>query len=75
MKIFKTAFASNGKTINTLLISSKNLKNETVQTARSGVNDVSDSALQTAYSNWQTAYVNYMVYNNASSRRRRQTSK
>lgn len=75
MIYLQSTFASNGKSINSLLKISKNLKNETVQSARLGVNDVSDSALENAYSNWQKAYVNYMVNNNVSSRKKRQTSK
>ncbi len=67
----QNAFASNGKSINTLAKYGKNLKNDTVKAVRLGVSD--DTAVQSAFSNWQTAYVNYLVANNATSRRKRQT--
>jgi len=68
--LFQTgALSSYGKSINSLLKTSKNLKNETVQAARLGTTE--DSSLSTAYSNWQKGYVSYMVKYNATARRRK----
>ena len=68
-QVDQQTFSKFGKTINNAIKNSKNTDNPNVQLARVGAND--DSALDTVITNWQTNYINYMLDNGLTSRRKR----
>ncbi len=68
-QVDQQTFSRFGKTINNAIKTSKNTENSNVQLARVGAND--DTALENVVTNWQTNYINYMVENGLTSRKKR----